>query len=285
MAQGINRLRAGFTILEMSIVLSVLALIIGGVLAGKALIDNAEIKNVVQQAGQLSLATNQFYVEYQKYPGDMDNATQFWGEAHPNASTCKQMDKTDMRETCDGDGDGIIDQGNYELFLVWQQLKNANYIDGSYSGTANHNCTNLPGPCNLSHLPGVNSPIARLNGISAGWGMKNVFYQDGTNPSGNWFLGDYGHTLLFGAPHTGNALPINPTMTPRQAWSLDKKIDDGKPAQGTIVTRTADYNPVENCTVEFEGSENPSDLNDLDAAYKLSEDGIACNFMLRRLFQ
>ena len=279
-----NSAESGFTILEISIVLSVLALLTGAILAGKSLIGNAEIKTVVQQAGQFSLVTNQFYTEYKALPGDMENATDFWGAADADNDACKLLDKSGMVETCNGNGNGDITANNYEPYLYWQHLKNANFIEGDYSGTANHGCGAAPN-CKFAHLPGVNSPVVKINGVSAGWGMKDAGYQDGVAPNNNWFIGQYSHSLFFGASNSGNALPINPSLTPRQLWSLDKKLDDGKPAQGIIVTRTSEYNPVADCTVEAEGSTAPSAFDDMEAAYNLKNDNIVCNFMLRNLFE
>jgi len=54
---------AGFTLIELSIVLVIIGLIVGGILAGQQLIHNSRIKNTVSQLQEYRTATNSFRIK------------------------------------------------------------------------------------------------------------------------------------------------------------------------------------------------------------------------------
>lgn len=67
----------GFTLVELSIVLVVIGLLVGGVLAGRDLIRAAEIKSVISDLDKIQTAVNVFYNKYHCLPGDCANATDY----------------------------------------------------------------------------------------------------------------------------------------------------------------------------------------------------------------
>jgi prepilin-type N-terminal cleavage/methylation domain-containing protein len=70
-------LNKGFTLIEMSIVMLVLALLAGSILVGKDLIHASEIRATVRQIDALSVAYNTFRLKFDCLPGDCSNATSF----------------------------------------------------------------------------------------------------------------------------------------------------------------------------------------------------------------
>lgn len=97
-------------------------------------------------------------MKYFALPGDFDKATDFWDEADTDFPTCRDMDKSGGKPTCDGDGDGTID-ANYEMFLFWHHLANAGLITGTYQGRSDPAiCTNC-----WAHTPGITSPTGHAN--------------------------------------------------------------------------------------------------------------------------
>ena len=66
--------QSGFTLVELSIVLVIIGLIIGGILKGQELIGNAQIKNVASQAQSYQAATAAFRDKYGALPGDLVSA-------------------------------------------------------------------------------------------------------------------------------------------------------------------------------------------------------------------
>ncbi len=63
--------KSGFTLIELSIVLVIIGLIIGGVLVGKDLIKAAEIRSTIGQYEKYKTAVNTFKLKYSGLPGDL----------------------------------------------------------------------------------------------------------------------------------------------------------------------------------------------------------------------
>ncbi|MEO8341734.1 MAG: prepilin-type N-terminal cleavage/methylation domain-containing protein [Nitrospirota bacterium] len=69
----------GFTLVELYIVLVIIGLLVGGVLAGKTLIQQAEIRAAASQLQQMETAYRTFQTKYGCIMGDCSNATDFFG--------------------------------------------------------------------------------------------------------------------------------------------------------------------------------------------------------------
>ncbi|MCC7167430.1 MAG: prepilin-type N-terminal cleavage/methylation domain-containing protein [Rhodospirillales bacterium] len=65
---------SGFTLIEMSIVLVIIGLIIGGVLKGQELINSTRLKATVSQWDATKAAVNGFQDKYNSVPGDYNDA-------------------------------------------------------------------------------------------------------------------------------------------------------------------------------------------------------------------
>ena len=134
--------QAGFTLVEIAIVLVIIGLLIGGVLKGQAMIQNAKVKRVAKQMDELRAAVMSFYDKYGMYPGDENIAA-----IPPGADA-------------EGNGSGQITGA--ETFEVYRDLQLAGLISGVYNGTTDlprHAFgddvrlywVNPPGPANTQH--------------------------------------------------------------------------------------------------------------------------------------
>src|SRR6187399_2125428 len=97
----------GFSLVELSIVLVILGLLTGGILAGQSLIRAAELRAVSTEYSKFVTAGRSFRDKYFALPGDMANATSFWGTAVTCPGKVTADARTDAR-TCNGDGTGQI---------------------------------------------------------------------------------------------------------------------------------------------------------------------------------
>jgi prepilin-type N-terminal cleavage/methylation domain-containing protein len=239
LARFVNR--KGFTLLELSIVLTIVALIIGGVFIGKNLKRQAQVQAVVGEVAKYTQAVNDFRDKYIALPGDFTGAEALWGSdvSCPNTP----YTATPHTATCNGNGDGRIGAdgigGNnltdYEWFRAWQQLSDAGMIDGTFNGIA--------APAySQNAVIGVNVPASQLTG--AGYTLFNYLITPGYATTG-WWPSSYTLVLGFGAA-TSIAWTAGPILTPAEAASLDSKLDDGLPAYGRIVTYQSVTAP--NCT-------------------------------------
>jgi prepilin-type N-terminal cleavage/methylation domain-containing protein len=71
-----NRARqAGFTLVEIAIVLVIIGLLLGGVLKGQEMIENAKIKSIVGDMKAVQAAYNGYVDRYKAIPGDETVAT------------------------------------------------------------------------------------------------------------------------------------------------------------------------------------------------------------------
>ena len=130
-----------FSLVELSIVLVILGLLVGGVLSGQSLIRASELRSASTQFAQYRAAAYTFRDKYFALPGDMPNATAFWQSAGGTGAdaTCIAA-QTSATPACNGNGDGLISGGGSEpvahgeRFMAWKHLANAGLVEGSYTG-------------------------------------------------------------------------------------------------------------------------------------------------------
>ncbi|MFO0109515.1 MAG: type II secretion system protein [Alphaproteobacteria bacterium] len=217
----------GFSLIELSIVLVILGLLVGGILAGQSLIRAAELRSVTTDFSRYQSSIFTFRDKYFALPGDMTNATAFWGAANATPATCRTTSSA-TAATCDGNGDGAIFTMDgwttmSEMFHAWKHLSNAGLIEGSYTGVSG-------GGGIRHHVPGQNAPKGRLaNGC-----FSFMPYPNSTlTADANLFDGNYGNGIIYGGATTTLECATG-LMTPDEAWGIDVKRDDGKPAYGMV---------------------------------------------------
>ena len=252
---------SGFTLVELSIVLVILGLLVGGVLSGQSLIRAAELRSVSSEYQRYYAAIQSFRDKYFALPGDMSNATQFWGAVHPTPATCQTTASTGI-PTCDGNGDGRVADVNNEMFRFWQHLANAGLVEGQYNGVAG---TAHP----LNHVLGTNAPRARMS--NAGWGFS---FAGNTAGDVATYALDYGHVFWFGSPSIHR--PQSDILKPEEAWNVDTKVDDGRPATGSVIARSdRPWLHPTNCTTS-------TSFSDYAGLYSLSSTTMGCALMFRQ---
>ncbi len=259
-----------FSLVELSIVLVILGLLTGGILAGQSLIRAAELRAVTTEYNRWVTAVGTFRDKYMAIPGDMNNAVAFWNR-QVNQSWCLPTTGATVTTpgTCNGNGDGKPTSAGAasqsgEVFQFWRQLALAGVIEGSYTG--------LAGASGTSHMVfSDNVPASKLN--NAGWGTGSW----GVVATGDAsvYAMDYGNVFIIGGQ--SNASPNVAILRPEEAWNIDTKLDDGKPASGTIIARY--WNNA--CAAADDGTHAS---NDLAASYKVSDSSLQCTLFFRNVY-
>lgn len=128
-----RRQQAGFTLIEIAIVLVIIGLLLGGVLKGQELITAARVRNLISTQDGIKAAYFGFLDRYRSLPGDYSQAN---AQANiPGCSAC-----------FGGDANGQI-QTAAESVHAWEHMSKAGFITGSYvsgSATPTPDSTNTP---------------------------------------------------------------------------------------------------------------------------------------------
>jgi prepilin-type N-terminal cleavage/methylation domain-containing protein len=146
--------QAGFTLVEIAIVLVIIGLLLGGILKGQEMITQAKIKNVVNDFNGITAAVNSYQDRYRAMPGDDLNAAGRWAGS------------------VSGGGNGQIaglynaaTAGTYtsamESNLFWWHLRLAGFVGGSTTGQAAGQQPNNA----VSGIMGVETGVAATSGL------------------------------------------------------------------------------------------------------------------------
>ena len=207
-----------FSLVELSIALIIIGLLVAGVSGGSKLIDNARIRGVIQELQIIQEANSTFQLTYSKLAGDMDNAYDFF-----SALGCGGG----VEAACDGDNnkflEGSGDGGYYrEEQNFWEHLH--------YSGIL----TNITPVGNGSTVYISNN----IKGLTISAKHINVSYFSSEN---RFQIGGQRDDVLATTPYTtyDNTGKI---LSPRQSYSIDKKLDDGIADDGIFISHNGHDN-------------------------------------------
>ncbi len=264
----------GLSLLEIAIVLVVTGILVGGAVAGMHLMRAAELRSIAEDIQHYKTLVKAFHIKYGDFPGDMPTATAQWGRADGGADVtqnCANPETDSMLgpPTCNGDGNGKIDDNGIEQHRFWEHLSAARMIEGDFTGVQA-----FAGGPGDTVTPGVNAPASRIKGV--GWFVR-YFINTGTGEgcllgyAVPRFDGCYGNNFEIGRAKVGDD-PQAPFLTGPEARGIDLKYDDGKPAKGSIF---AALWPV--CT-------DAADQADVTADYVTDDETAVCALSFLNVF-
>lgn len=223
----------GFTLVELAIVMTIIGLLIGGILKGQELMQNARVTSTIAQVRAYEAATTTFRDKYDAIPGDMANAQNRIPGCNDNCAPNPATAGNTIIGAADWGDNGYASQGAAavatppgaeaeETQLYWAHLLLADLISGVTNAAINGRAPAL----------GETHPSAKIGGGFV------VGYADGTVPPGApaGGTGPAGMVLaLVQGPATD--LSTNPgvqPLTPTRAAQIDRKMDDGRPVGGFV---------------------------------------------------
>lgn len=206
-----NRKQAGFTLVELAVVLVIIGLLLGGILKGQELVNSARVRNLADHNSGVQAAYFGFIDRYRQVPGDM--------LATP---ACQAIGKTKFAvppsacsaATVGGNGNGSLDNNSAtdqhfkEASALWAHLSASGFIQGSFTGGATSAST-------YNNNTGAKAPLNAFNGRVM-LTSTNQYMDTSTNPP-------YRLAYIF-----GNQTPVGIMR------ELDVKIDDTLPATGVL---------------------------------------------------
>ena len=213
----------GFTLVELAIVLTIIGLLLGGVLKGQQLINNARVTSQIAQIKAVEVAVTTFNDTYGFLPGDLPAAD----TRVPNCASC----------IATSNGDGIVSAGISAPAVAW---------DGKTTTMLSTPFTTFEAASAFLELAGA----GLMSGVTPNGGTAPALW-GGAFPQakvpGGLLLG-YMNIAATGVPTAGTYVAIvqstttavsavldGNVLTPSQAAQIDRKIDDGVSSTGDVI--------------------------------------------------
>lgn len=208
-----RRSEAGFTLVELAIVMIIIGLLIGGILKGQELIANAQITSTVAQIKGIDAAASTFRDAYNALAGDYSTATDHLTNCVA-ANSCGNGNGDGRLGVTAGDALTATDEGAY----FFNHLRAADLVSG------------FDGKNTVAF--GETFPTANVGG-----GFLVGYAAAGTATGLGGATLRTGHYLVL-TGQVANAANTTGIVTPAQAARIDRKMDDGIIDQGSVQANT-----------------------------------------------
>lgn len=228
---------SGFTLVEISIVMIIIGLLIGGTFGGMKLIENMQVNRTVQDLKAIESAALTFKDTYGRLPGDMPNTA----ARLPNCTVapCATGGNGNRRLDLVSDWTEALTDTS-ERFTFWHHLQAADLLAMDY-----RNSTNMEFGEGQPSMP-----------VGGGYRLTGYF-----NTPLFWASSQRGHMLFLGGESDGEyyANSWYSSGPPCNAIrSIDNKMDDARPTTGRLVNPFCVTGSYLTTTANWSGSTNNS---------------------------
>lgn len=216
----------GFTLIELSVVLVIVGLILGGVLVGGELLHTAVLRKVIAEVNTYNTAVSSFRNKYNNLPGDMPRT---------EANTYFDFSSiTGLGGACNGTSDGILSQNGQESSCFWIELYLAKMIAFFPKSSS---CTGFSGN---EDQEGYTVPQSSYSDVSGYKAINTGSWWAGSAATNRFILASRGGAV-YGCAYRfyGGA------VTPKDAYDIDSKIDDGSPNNARSYDAGSGESPVD----------------------------------------
>ena len=198
----------GFTLIELSIVLVIIGLLIGGILVAQSMIESSKLQAFIKQVNQLDIAVSNFKTRFNQLPGDSNLFTY------------------------NGNNDGLIkdyynndDYLQGEIGAAWSHLSEAGVLQDNYTRISSTSTVVEYGV----HVPEIEYGEKQagivigtpLNASDPHYNTPVFWISHFPEIANNWTWG-------------GACVGCGYVFTTTQALAADKKMDDGLPRDGDV---------------------------------------------------
>ena len=216
--------KGGFTLVELSIVLVIIGLLIGGILAAQSMISTAKINAQVQQIGQFDAMVLNFKTRFNYLPGD---APQFGGDGDGVIEVSAGW----------GGGDDSTVVFACEIANFWNNMDPVDYVYSPNTCVVGTGAkANYSGSTKKVPL----SKIGQTNSFFIATALTiNKTTADKTNPENYYAILESSQaqtTILDGRYYFASTSATNSSSSPVELLALDQKIDDGVANSGNILS-------------------------------------------------
>lgn len=252
-------LNRGMTLVELSLVIAVIALLTITITGSFVIRQTAMINSIIKEQMQHRTNVADFIKTYNAIPGDFNDAWYQFTDSTIRSQAINTIPlATIQKQALNGDGNGYIYPAistittgggtTYysEMYAIWVHMKAANIISDVYNIT----CRNGTNATNCSN-PGFNIPRSRaLSDTNSGY---LLFYPNNTTTYGAIMGGPQAtnrHVITLGNFLTQNANGFHTTgaVSAETMMRIDSKFDDGNPLTGNIVSMNSATIPCHTST-------------------------------------
>ena len=221
----------GFTLIEMSIVLVIIGLIVGGILKGQELIESSRQKNLISQIDRIKSSTTTFVDRFKGLPGDFSRTSLLpsaavLGSGGNDNGVIGAIASSAITDLASLATSGLSASENVKFF---NQLLAADLLSGA--GVTPQTVTLA---C-FSGLCATQSPLPSSAFPSSGLTINYGPHVGGTVPGGT-AVSKTAHWLIVSRYVTANLAggATDGVLSSSRAFQVDNKYDDGFAATGNI---------------------------------------------------